>query len=509
VCQTGCDDIRIGFAKTDISSCIRATVGFRRPLEAVCVVMAARSQVVVLISCDVMEISPAFNRMLQDAVAGSLGTDPRNVLIHTTHTHTSPVKGTDFVSFVGLDVALSECADAARSSAVRARIKSANADVGKRLSVNRRGCADADLGIQTFWYGYRYDRDSDRADAAPLIREMRRRGLGGRPDPKPDGGPVWFDGPVDPLVHALVVSDIDGRTIGSIVRFSAHPHIASACRNRLMDPDYPARVRDEMEHRYGGVSMFLQGPSANLVPKEHIAYAVDDERGDGDVYLGATASLHPGTDDEALGEMQRIGREIAVAASAAVDEVQWQPVSRLRYAARRVAVELDPNLPDDRAQAGVLRRIVEAEYRALAESDAPLCEVRPVANLLNWLTWDPGHWEDTITADERRSGSIAMPLGALALNETVMVFLHSEITVETTIALREAYPTQNLWTVSLTGGTLNYLPPDRLIDQGGYEGRCVLAKRGSEQQMRTEVAGLLADLHAVIRTDDARDSADA
>ncbi|MGE5557246.1 MAG: hypothetical protein ACM3WV_01400 [Bacillota bacterium] len=492
----GTEGIRIGFAKADISPCVKTGEGFRRPLETRCAAIAARNFTSVIISCDLIELDPDYNRTLQEAVSGILKIPADNVLIHTTHTHTSPwLRGEGGIPVLaGLDKILSMCALDALSAAVPCRVKSGRTDAGKRLNVNRRGDAGPELGIQTYWFGYRYDPATDRADASPLVNEMRRRWLGEKPESVPGPEPVWFDGPVDQLVQSMLFQDQNGATIGSIVRFSAHPHIASACRDRLLDPDYPARVRDAIEDRYGGICLFLLGPSANMVPKEHISYYFDQESFPQKVYLGPTSSLYPESDTAAVDEMDRIGEGIAQAAAEGLEAVRCQTLEECRFITRKFRVELDPALIEDEEQKEALQRILEAEYEAFRRAGGPLREIRRLANRMNWLEWAAGNWYNFIARKDRDAGFKNMPLAALRINQTVLVFLHSEIAAETTFALRKAYPGLDLMTVSLTGGCLNYLPPDSFIDEGGYEGRAVLAARGSEEKLRRDAGKLLEEL---------------
>lgn len=484
----GNEGVHVGFARADISRHVKTKLPFRRPLEVRALALEQPACKVLLLACDLMEISPGYARHLQVRVGKALGIPEQQVLIHTTHTHSSADKGSDAKNLPGLESALVRCGREALAKGVPAQVKLAEADVGQRFSVNRRVDAGDDLGVQTFWYGFRYDPSSDRVDGAWLAQNMRERWL--RRELPPATAPLWMDGPVDPHVQTLLFADLKGRVLGSIVRFCAHPHIASALRALEMDSDYPGRCRDRMEQLFGGCCVFLSGPLANMVPKEHIPY-VNEPEPEEMVQLGPIASLHPVKDEAGLQEMERIGQGLAEAAQRALETAHWQPLLRFDFAAQRFPVVLDPALVADGPARRAFRELLEREYRSVLRRAPSLEAIRPLANALNALEWEPGHWENTLSAQDLHAKCIAMPLAVLRLLDTALVFLHSEISPETGVALRAAHPKTAIWTVNLTGGTLNYLPPDSFRDEGGYEGRNILSQRGAEAQLRADVASLL------------------
>ena len=87
-----------------------------------------------------------------------------------------------------------------------------------------------------------------------------------------------------------------------------------------------------------------------------------------------------------------------------------------------------------------------------------------------------------------------LPASALALGDQVLAFLHSEVAVETTLGLRAAHPKKALWTVSLTGGSIEYLPTAEMLDEGGYEGRSALIRRDAEARLRAHLSELVDEV---------------
>lgn len=485
-----------GFAKIDISPCIESKTGFRKPLEAICAAISDKDNQVFIVALDLLEILPQECLSIQQEIGQKLNVSPDRILIHTTHTHSSPWGEKETGQrIVNLPDTLGRCISQAISNSRPARIIAGTKDVGKTLSVYRRGDAGPDLGFQTFWFGYTFRRGDDRPDASALVNEMKSRWLRKKPDYAPASEPIWFDGDVDSLVQCIKFEDAGGKSIGSIVRFSAHPHLTCACRNWLYDPDYPGVVRDVLEKHTGGPVMFLSGTCANLVPKEKVRYVIDVENVPKFPYMGPSSAFHPADEDELLGEMRRIGKAIADAASEALDNSHVENVSSFSFATKRFSVPLNGDLPrTTRQQVEQLKAPIVAEYEAALRQPNPLPKLITLAGRLNRLEWAPSIAMRVLNEEDRNTGQKMLPLAVVALNSNILVFLHSEIPVETTFEIRKTCPGKNLLTVGLTGGSMRYFPTARMIEQGGYEGNATLITKDAEEKIRRDVTELFRTL---------------
>jgi hypothetical protein len=491
--------IPVGFARADISSCADDGTGFRRPLEVVCASLGKGDQRIVVVALDLIEVSLPHCRQLASDIGGKLAINPDAVLIHTTHTHSAPWNrsGAAGPTLPGLWEIVAECATRAIADARPARVRVGSTDVGQSLSIYRRGDAGPDLGVQTFWFGYTFHENDDRPDASALANDMRSRWLRKGPAYEAGPEPVWFDRPVDPTVQAMAFEDADGGTIGTFIRFCAHPHLASSCRNRLYDPDYPAVVRDTVQTRLGGTCMFLLGPSANLVPKERVKYVIDKDHVPPFPYVGPISALYPESDDALLAEMQRIGDALGQAALEALEKSPAAPMTSMRFAQERIALPLDPALPRSEEEVQRLRAALVPEYEAFLNRGGPPRELRSLANRLNWVEWAATKSLGALTDGDRDAGEVALPVSVAVVNDTPVVFMHSEVPMETTAALRAAFPDSGLWTVSLTGGSIEYIPTAEMIDGGGYEGRSTVIRRDAEQKLREGVCAMLKGLRSL------------
>ena len=48
----------------------------------------------------------------------------------------------------------------------------------------------------------------------------------------------------------------------------------------------------------------------------------------------------------------------------------------------------------------------------------------------------------------------------------------------------------------MTGGSLEYIPTDAMIDEGGYEGRSAMVAPGTETKLRSFISQKIAELPA-------------
>lgn len=489
------DAAKVGFSKVDISPCIKSKTGFRRPLEAVCASISSKEKQVIIFTLDLIEMTPQQCWSIQQEVGKGLSLAPERIVVHTTHTHSSPWGARESgQQILHLPETLIRCASEAISNARPARIRTGATDVGKTLSVYRRGDAGADLGVQTFWFGYTFRGNDGRPDASALVNEMKSRWLRKKPDYRPGPEPIWFDHDVDSLVQTISFEDAGGKPIGCIVRFSAHPHLSCACANWLYDPDYPGVVRDVVGKEIKAPVMFLSGACGNLVPKEKVKYVVDWDKVPQFPYMGPSSAFDPADDNELLAEMKRIGTDIA---KAAIDGLKDSPIedgASFKFASQPFAVPLDANLPADKKEVECIRKALVSEYESSLRQGEPLRELRGIANRLNWLEWAAPISMDVLTEQDRAAGEKKLPVSAVALNSNILIFMHSEISVETTFALRKQYPKLNIWTTGLTGGALGYFPTAKMIDEGGYEGRSTVIARDAEEKMRKDISKLLARL---------------
>ena len=112
------------------------------------------------------------------------------------------------------------------------------------------------------------------------------------------------DGPADDtLLVARATAAPDGTCCATLFNYACHP-TTLAWDNRLLSPDYVGAAREVLERAFGAPSLFLQGASGELAPR--------------DDYVG----------DPAVAD--RNGRQLGYAAAAAIEALP-PPATRFAY----------------------------------------------------------------------------------------------------------------------------------------------------------------------------------
>ncbi|NRA39425.1 MAG: hypothetical protein HRU15_14895 [Planctomycetes bacterium] len=483
-----------GFSRCDISGAIDGAIDdgteFRDALEAQCCYISDGSESYIICALDLIEMHLDKNIFLQQEIAAACDIPYQQVLIHTTHNHSAPweeVHGiTDFVKKLGT-LLIPLCLEA-QQNLQAASMQHGTQNVGSELSINRRQYCGEELGHQCFWFGYKID-EKNRSDASPLIKEMKARWKLDSTESTQEP-PVYFDHEVDPLVQCIAFYDTSDHCIGSIVRFSAHPHIASCCRDKLYDPDFPGVVRKQMEKSLGAPCLFLLGPSGNLSPKDNNTFTIDTENVPPLPYLGPISNLIPESDQQVLSEMQRIGTAIADAAIAALNNRSKETISQLQFMSQEHPLQLNPDLPPDNAAIEAAFTELDASFEQFKQGKLDAVATQELARQANWLEWAKKTMV-YITDDDRRAGHKNMPLSVLRLNDLSLIFLHSEISLATTLAIRQAHGDESTCIVSLTGGSVEYIPTQEMIAEGGYEGLSTIISDDAELQLRQQVISMI------------------
>lgn len=206
--------------------------GVLDPLHARAVVVAAGSEVVALVSLDVLEIPAALSREIRMAITQATGIPAAAILLNASHTHSAP-------DWAGL----THRVPVAVTRAIQGSIVEAVVTAHARLT-------EAQIG-----YGF----------GAFTEVAINRQNPGG---------------PIDPELCVVKLEAPDGNLIAALVKYSCHP-ITLQAENSLYSADYPGVMSATLEAIFpGAVVAFLQGMSGNInpvafptLPKENIFHA--------------------------------------------------------------------------------------------------------------------------------------------------------------------------------------------------------------------------------------------
>jgi hypothetical protein len=428
---------------------------------------------------------------IRRAVAAALGCGWDAVVVHCTHTHSVP----DYFFVFPVEVLAGQAIAAAREARAHLlpfRLVDATADVGNRFSIMRRKFVPG-IGTFTVWYGYRLE--NGRPDGASLIREQAERMFGRGHAAIPElTAPMWFEDPVDPLVQGLVFVGSDGKAIGSLVRFSAHPHTTSHVKKLGYHPDFPGFARDAIERALGGTCIYLTGPCGDLVPKEEMGFRMPPAA---DRPAGAERDFGPScwhkevVPGDALRAAREIGESLASEVLACLrgeprrgrQEKQmsagtssWHSEPKQPFAVHARTVGLTVPIREDfakSAEAAATAREVEIkrllDLQKIGGTDRMhLWEMRSLADRVQQLGLEELDIR-SLPPGALQAKQMTLDMGLLQLGDIVLVGLPSEPFFGSSVRLRANTIGDRLWTVSLVNGWVGYMAGSTDCLTGGYE----------------------------------------
>jgi hypothetical protein len=235
--------MELGFAKVDITPRVgvelcgfgpflnRHSTGVRDRLWARAMAVEAGESRAVLISCDLVGVTPDTTRKARDLVAESSGLGPDEVMICCSHTHSGPAPD----AYIGWGEA-----DPTYLAVLPHHIAAAAQRAIERLEPARLHHAEVPcegIGLnreyEEFWAPY---EDAMQPDWRPARPEL-----------------------TDTTCHVLTARADDGRLLGFAAYFGCHPVVCCSAV-RMIHGDYPGVALNNVERDHpGAVGLFLQG----------------------------------------------------------------------------------------------------------------------------------------------------------------------------------------------------------------------------------------------------------
>jgi len=460
--------------------------GYHDDVEARCAYFEDDERLL-FVALDIGILSRKRDRILREEVAKRLNLSPEEVLVHCTQAHNAVPYTLVYLDKVAERVA--EAMKSAMGDAQGAEMAFIYADVDGKFSVNRRKYVSDDLGVCTFWDGYR--KEGDHADAAHLIEDLRKSLLSPNPSniygprqekvpisgglPKTEGlEPIWYDRPTDPLVQLLVFRTIDGEPLGSLLRFSTHVQAAvfPLQRDKVYTADFPHYTRDRLEEVLGGVAVFASGPAGDVVTLLEEWTWNETKR-----YGTALA-------DAALEEFQR-------------EKPEFTPLTHLKVLSSEVDLPVRSDMLASVEEAKRRAAIIREELKAAVASGAPLRQIKRMADLLNHYEWSPHKltsW-NYLDPEEVPQRKVTIRLTGVAVNDIVILGMPGEAVCETSIWLRANSIGPRLVTLYDCNGDIGYIPESRDYMHGGYEVACSILAPDGETCLRNGAMALLRKLY--------------
>ena len=243
------------------------------------------------------------------------------------------------------------------------------------------------------------------------------------------------DGIVDRTVNILRVLKLNGKSLATVVNFACHGTVLGP-QNLLASADWIGAMRDKVEADVGGMTLFLQGATANLNPIRNSLDAAD----------------------VAWDAVDALGHTVATAVIAACHHMPAPIViDRLALSQTDVYMPLDAKATTSKPP---------RTYRAMLAKEVGLPKF--LAFVMDIILNRRYPWRSRLTIIDD-VWHVPMRIGALRLGEVVLLTMGAEVFAEIGVSLKAVSPTSHTMFASVTDGCVGYLPTPEAQVQGGYE----------------------------------------
>jgi Neutral/alkaline non-lysosomal ceramidase, N-terminal len=396
-----------------------AAEGVHRPFAATAAVfapIAGDGPTLALVAVDLGWFQyPADEQDLRAAIRHRTGLEEAALLISLSHTHAGPNVNSQLADKPGVEL-------------IQPYLGRLTEQIGAAI-------LDAQAALAPAWVTYGYGRCPLAVNRDLWDAEAERFACGYNPDAAGD----------DTVLVARVTGD-EGEPRATLFNYACHP-TTLAWENRLLSPDYIGAAREVLERAFGVPALFFQGASGELGPR--------------DGYVGET--------DVA----DRNGRQLGHAAAAAIESLP-PPGTRFVYTgivasgANLGTWEYQPCEPEQvRASERLAARMTHVELRRK--------EALGVVDSLSSAT--PDAVQEQEKALRRRFVDLAlgdspvheMPLWLWRLGDALLVALPNEAYSPFQVELRRRFAGTPVLVLTVTNGTLGYLPPRESYGSGRYQ----------------------------------------
>ncbi len=412
---------------------------------------------ILLIALDLLELYEPWMTRFQKALRHYLKVPVENMLVWCNHIHAA--SNSDGIAEVPLADRLAAAITTARADYTPVEWSYAGKDLGPGWTIRRRFTI-ADLETFCVMFNDACRVESHRLEVSAQVRSyLQDKGV----DPAAwsgSGTPAFCESPADTRLDLLSLRrHNDRRPLATILRFPAHPAIASHTKiGNALYPDFIGTLRSQFEQDFGGTAIYLQGPCADIRPL-HEHYGIE-----------AAAAY---------------GRRLACEAARLVKGLHYKTVEGAGLAKEFAQVSLRPEYMWS------LERLRKQQQQAADNFAAEQNAAQRLAlgrrmEVLRWVEFHQVTRPTIIPDAALRKGTWPMEVSAVRLGDALLANLPGEIFASTGAALREALHPNSAPAIvtELAGPYANYVSPANEYGTGGYEDTCCFLHETAAQRLQ-------------------------
>jgi len=435
-----------GVARTDITPPLgiahagwgaqshQRAAGVDLPLWATALALSDGDQTVVIVDIDLIYLWDAEAPAVHAAVVELTGLPASHVRLAYTHTHSGPVNGSTWSSWLKQGAEMVPAYDASLPH----RIAGVAWAALQRLRPVRVAAGTGHCAISV---NRRFSRPEDGAVIC---------------------GRNW-GGPVDHQVQVVRIDEEGGAPLAAIVNYACHPiTVGPDCD--LVTPDYPGAMKRVVEQATGATCLFLQGATGDVGPVRGVARGGAHEYKRLGAILGHEASKvwHtlelPARHERYMGTLES-GSPLAIYA----DEPAAEPARFLRVATRPLHLPLKQLGPPAPFEAQFQHH--NATLNALRESGGDAAAIKEATMLAKRAAMRA----DLARQSQGRSHR-TFELQAFALGgDIALVGMPGEPFVEIGLAVKRGSPFAHTLFSGYSNIGWAYIPTPEAYPLGGYE----------------------------------------
>ena len=434
--------ITCGFGSRDLEGIFLEERPIRERCEAKAFYVETESFAAVWLVLDFMDFDLAIVKTLENALTASTGVSADHAHVVTTHNHGCAT--CDRLNLELLCRLAGECAATAKHGARPAKMRHACITLKEQVNYIRRVFVPEVDGTATCFWG---PAPANGFDSSPFVEHYLAELDAGR---LVCNGMAHTSRPAAPFVpgdQRLFVVEfraLDDTPLGSFVRFAAH----AVCCNcpEYYSSDYPWHVRTEVAKTLGGVSIFFNGPCADIAP---------------------------GVVDKASGGEHWLGKLLASEAVHAISSAEFAPLTEVEDAIWHVS------LP-------VRKEVIENKVEVQDELPVALPERKRYLEKLRLKSTLPFLRSKYLNGEMSPKETIEIELGMLRFNNLKLLAFPGE-----TFASTACMDDESVMTITEHGRTVMYIPPDEERRLGSYESICSITDFGAEMVLRNAALKLI------------------